>query len=1696
MRWPLIALALLSLPRAGAAAHEQPGPETFEVGVAAVDITPDHPIRLNGFGFRRSESEGVRQRIRAKALAIGADRDGPAVLITVDALGIPETMVDALAETLRKRAGVDPAKLAVTATHTHTAPMINDVSPTLFGTPIPPEHQRHIDRYSALLATKLEEVALAALNSRRPATLSWALGSVPFAKNRRTKGGPVDHDLPMLVVKDLDGALRAVYVSYACHCVNLSDNRISGDWAGYAQELIERRHPKCSALVSIGCGADANPVTGVVGDRADVAEGHGMEIAEEVGRLLEGPLLPVRGPLSAKSDRIDLPLAPLPAREEWERRARAESPAGHHARHQLEKLDRGEKLATEIGYSIRTWSFADSLAIVFLPGEVVVDYSKRLKRELDRHRLWINAYSNGCPGYVPSERILTEGGYEGGGAMVYYGIPGPYLTGLEQKIVAVVRRQTGDDFSAPADGRSTQGSQPRTPTASAAALRMKPGFVAEVVAAEPLVASPVAIDFGPDGRLWVAEMVDYPSGPDGQFTPAGRIKTLRDDDGDGRYDRADTFLEGIPFPTGVTVWRDGVLVCTAPDILFARDTDGDGRADDVRTLFTGFATHNYQARVNSLEYGLDGWVHGACGLFGGRIESVPRAETIALGQRDFRIDPDRAIIEPASGRTQQGRARDDWGNWFGCTNGTLVIQFPLTERYLRRNRYLRPPGSSVGIATGADPGRLYPVSETVRFKLSGPANRVTAACGLGIYRDNLLGADYTGNVFTCEPVNNLVHRRVLAPNGSTFSARRADDESASEFLASTDQWFRPVQARTGPDGALWVVDMYRYVIEHPTWIPPETLAELDVRAGANRGRIYRVYHRDRPPRPMPRLDKMDSAGLVDALRSPNGPSRDMAQQLLLWRDDATVAGPLVRLATNAPTPETRVQALCTLAALGRAKAEAVAKALDDPHPGVRRQAIRLSEPLLNANADLAATLVRLCADSTAPIAMQLAYSLGAWNDPRAAQALARLAIRHQGDPYVSAAVFSSLNEGNVATVVQSLLRADRSEPLPDALIEPLLEQAAALADGATVRALFDSLAATSDGRFTERQFTRLAHLFEALSRRSRADKVPLIETGRQRLAKVLEAARTTASDADEPESKRAAAMELISRASDRPRADAGLLADLLNPRTGPTLQTSAVETLARLTGVDVPKRLLTGWPAHSPRVRAKVVETLLTRPDWRRGLLHAIEEKRLHARDIDLVSRQRLLGDADQALGALAKRLFADTVNADRQAVVERFTAALRGQGPAALRGQGDTARGKAVFKERCATCHRLENVGETVGPEITSYAGKPAEALLIALLDPNRAVDPRYRSYAVALEDGRVLSGLLADETATSLTLVDAKGKRETVLRVDVEQFRDTGVSLMPEGFERDVSAQQVADLVAYVRSLQAPAKSASGKRPKGGTDKAKDPASIARFVLGASNPEAERRQMIADHPEIAAPMLAVMVAGFTPGTPEEYRRIPWIWRVTIAAGKRNDEKELKALLLISLPRPRESMRDWQAVVLGGGLINGISQAGAWPSKRIEDLLRSDPVATKRWRRAIDLATAMADDEKVPKGTRYDALRIVAMDPWRRCGAQLLKYLAKGIDAELQMGAVSGLVDQPAPQATPALIEALSYLSERNRNLVLDGCLKTPQRCQALLDAIAQGTPSAENLGPARIRRLLEHTDPALRTRAKRLFERDKYGR
>ena len=492
---------------------------------------------------------------------------------------------------------------------------------------------------------------------------------------------------------------------------------------------------------------------------------------------------------------------------------------------------------------------------------------------------------------------------------------------------------------------------PLEPAAALKSFRSSVGAIVELVAAEPLVTDPIAFDWSPDGRLFVVEMRDYPEDMDDPQPPRGRVRVLLDDDQDGVYDRSEIFLDDLHYPTGVKVWRDGVLISGAPEIIWAKDTDGDQHADQTRVLFRGFGQGNQQHRINGLRWGIDNWLYLANGDSGGRIESFAGGDPVSLSGRDLRIEPDSGRMEAVSGQTQYGRAHDDLGNWFGGNNSDPLWQYVLDDRYLSRNPHFAPPSVRRQVPEVPGPAPVFPASRTLpRFNDFDRADRFTSACGPVVVHESGFGTAGSIDSFVCEPVHNLVHREVLTADGVAFRSQRVAADREAEFLASTDNWFRPVLARIGPDGAIWIADMYRLVIEHPTWIPVHWQQQLDLRAGFDRGRIYRVMPRDRQVsderRAFPRLDQLSTVELVKRLDHPNRWQRDMAQQLLLWQADRAAIEPLRELVHSAQLPVAKMQAMYVLAAFKAIDDDWLADIIRDAEPAVARHALVVAEPRL------------------------------------------------------------------------------------------------------------------------------------------------------------------------------------------------------------------------------------------------------------------------------------------------------------------------------------------------------------------------------------------------------------------------------------------------------------------------------------------------------------------------------------------------------------------------------------------------------------------------------------------------------------------------------------------------------------------------------------------------------------------------------
>ena len=429
--------------------------ETVFVGSSKVDITPKFPVVLAGYGGRTQEFEGIDTKLWARCLVIG--KENPAVLVVIDNCGITSKIKNDLAERIKKF-GISESNLVISATHTHNAPSLRGYAPILWAGRTSPNQEDRIDKYTSFLIDQMEFLVVNALENREPMKLSWGRGEVQFGGNRRIirdgtwagfgfqRNGPVDHSLPVMVAADLKGETRVIWSNYACHCTTIGGrNHINGDWAGYANELIEKNNKSAISLLTIGCGADVGPQPS--GDSKDAIK-HGRAISKEVNKVISDDMIPLPGVTETAVKELQLPLQQPKDRKHWQSQLKVGGFHAELAKSMLKKIDEEGSISSEVKYPIHTWKFGQELAVVFLAGEVVVDYAVRFNKEFDWKRLWVSAWANDMPGYIPSRRILNEGGYEAEFSQVYYDLPGPYLPEVEDIMTDGVRELLGKEYIA------------------------------------------------------------------------------------------------------------------------------------------------------------------------------------------------------------------------------------------------------------------------------------------------------------------------------------------------------------------------------------------------------------------------------------------------------------------------------------------------------------------------------------------------------------------------------------------------------------------------------------------------------------------------------------------------------------------------------------------------------------------------------------------------------------------------------------------------------------------------------------------------------------------------------------------------------------------------------------------------------------------------------------------------------------------------------------------------------------------------------------------------------------------------------------------------------------------------------------------------------------------------------------------------
>jgi putative membrane-bound dehydrogenase-like protein len=981
---------------------------------------------------------------------------------------------------------------------------------------------------------------------------------------------------------------------------------------------------------------------------------------------------------------------------------------------------------------------------------------------------------------------------------------------------------------------------PYAPEKALKTFQLPEGFRIELVAAEPEVIDPIAMAFDERGRLFVVELRDYPISQ----VPLSRIKMLEDLDGDGRFERSSVFVDSLHFAHGVMPWKKGILVTCAPDILYFEDTDGDGHADVRKVILTGFAQVNPQLRVNAPTYGMDNWVYAAYPKFGKGVRlkqfsdlgtpvhfsdhpEVPPVDIFAKGM-DLRFKPDQLKLEAVSGNSEFGLAFDARGHRFPSWNDKHVQHVVIENRYLSSNPDLAVESAVQLASDHGDAAAVYPITENPHLKeIRDPSDmyelgHFTSACGQSIYTAVSFPEKYQGAYFVCEPVSNMVHCDLLLPHGATFIARRALEKS--EFLASKDSWFMPVFTTVGPDGALYVVDFYRKIVEHPEWIRKDLMNDQKLfYAGNDRGRIYRVVYEGAKPATVPWLHQASAAELVRHLSNPNRWWRITAQRLLVDRQDS-MSIPLVQdLAHHSVLPEGRMHALWTLEGLNALDVDLMLRVLEDKSPAVREQAIRLSERYLSDSRIL--KKLQIMNDPDDRVEFQLACTLGELPPTQSFDALRQIAARHMEDPWFQVAVLTSASE-NADRWLGAMLREPDFTRQASAGKEMFLRRIASIIGGARQkeREFNEVLAIASKARGQETAWWQAASiqgLAEGLKQRSET-RVKLSASGQSLLLKLVEARsslvgaaalevagrvelvdsaplrvaiRKASGVAANPNSKMESRLNAVRVLGlDPTSASLPFLEKVFSPQQPEEVQVTAARALLNLSDSRVTDVMLKNWRTYTSSVRDVVLAGFFKEPIRLVALLDAIEAGKVQAWSLSRLTQQQLTRFKDEKIRKRAESLFAG-LSSDRGPVIEKYRPVLR--------MSGNIERGKEIYKKNCRKCHRVGDMGFDVGPNLMSITARSRGELLENILDPNANIVPGYEDYMIQTNDGRTITGVMANQSATTVTLRRGAGEEDTILRSNIADLRALTVSAMPEDLEQGLSLEQMADLLEYLKTL-----------------------------------------------------------------------------------------------------------------------------------------------------------------------------------------------------------------------------------------------------------------------------------------------------
>lgn len=943
-------------------------------------------------------------------------------------------------------------------------------------------------------------------------------------------------------------------------------------------------------------------------------------------------------------------------------------------------------------------------------------------------------------------------------------------------------------------------------------------------------AKPIAMTWDERGRLWICETLDYPNelGKD-----RDRIRICEDTDGDHVADKFTVFAEGLSIPTTIAIFRGGAVVQNGTQTIYLKDTDGDDVADQTTILMTGFNLGDTHGGVSHFRYGLDNWIWAMQGYNNSRPKFGDRqSQSFRQGFWRFKLsqtDPPRVTdVEfiRSSNNNTWGLGFSEEGLIFGSTaNGNPSMFMTIPNRYYERVRGWSPRT----LNSIADTYKFDPITENVR-QVDWHGG-YTAGAGHALYTARAFPRQWWNKTaFVCGPTGHLVGTFVLRRDGADFTST-----SPINLLASDDEWSAPIMAEVGPDGAVWIIDWYNYIVQHnPTPNGFKTgrgqAYESELR-DKRHGRIYRVLPEDdQKLHTFTPLTNAKNSELVENLKHPSLQWRLHAQRLLVERDasqDRSVVQALQAMISDRTVDEIglnvgAIHALYTLHGLGRVlddRASSVSQALQHPSAGVRRNAIAVL-PASQAGLDLLLKHRQLFSDRDAQVRLQAILTLADMPTSTAAGSLvAELANRETDNVLIDA--ITSAGSTHAVAFLESIASGD--EPVSDRLI--LIAQRISEhvgrgnPDPNSIQRVIARLqrndpklaAAILDGMSTglPRGFSIEANaqlddaLLDAFQECESALQVKLVRFAARCGSKALQSevatiiastTNTLTNENGEPAKRLSAARDLIGFKAQDPAVVTTIL-ETITPQMSPEFASELLDVAKSSESDQAGVAMLAAITDFPPRLKTSAINVLLSKTAWSKSLLEAAEAKQFDLDELSLEQKQALRSVPDATLQIQAEKLLAmggGLPDADREKVLQALMHVTE------LSGNVDS--GREVYKKVCANCHQHGDLGAKIGPNLTGMAVHPKEELLTHIIDPSRNVEGNYRLYKVLKLDGQFLSGMLAGESKTSITIIDSEAKQIDVQREDIEELTPSRKSVMPEGFEKQISENELTDLLEFL--------------------------------------------------------------------------------------------------------------------------------------------------------------------------------------------------------------------------------------------------------------------------------------------------------